>query len=255
MSGFLGSDFVASDPTDQNSTTLGAGWIRDIKARLKTMLDVSMNLETGAIKEGAVDGVVTRPYGPIGTIYTSTGPGTDPIWTAGSGIPVGFVGAWAAAAAPIGWLEIDNSVKLIVDYPALAAVIGAVFGGDGVTTFQLPDAKGRGIVGLGTGDATDATLWTLGEKQGTETHELTSDEAPSHTHTVEATVSDGINGGGPMSNGLMGAGAIDNDRGEQLPGLVVGASGGSGQVHQNLQPSLGLMWIIKASSEEVGGSS
>lgn len=59
--------------------------------------------------------------------------------------------------------------------------------GDGSTTFNVPDPKGRSLVGIGTGDATGATAHVLGQKVGEEAHTLTTGELPPHTHTINST--------------------------------------------------------------------
>ncbi len=81
-----------------------------------------------------------------------------------------------------GWLKCDGRSISRNDYSELFAVIGTSFGsGDGVTTFNLPDVRGRVLGAIGTGPG--LTARSLGHKEGTETHTLTVGEIPSHSHT------------------------------------------------------------------------
>jgi microcystin-dependent protein len=86
---------------------------------------------------------------------------------------------WLGATAPAGWLLCDGSAVSRTTYAALFAEIGTTCGpGDGSTTFNLPDMRGRVPVGKNTG-----TFLTLGQQGGEEAHALTSGEMPPHTHT------------------------------------------------------------------------
>ena len=98
--------------------------------------------------------------------------------------PVGEVTMWTTNTAPTGWLVCDGSAISRTTYSGLFAVIGTVYGaGDGSTTFNLPNLKGRVVVGR---DSADADWDTLGETRGSKTHTLVASEMPSHTHTQTA---------------------------------------------------------------------
>jgi len=98
--------------------------------------------------------------------------------------PVGEVTMWTTNTAPTGWLVCDGSAVSRTTYSGLFAVIGTVYGaGDGSTTFNLPNLKGRVVVGR---DSADADWDTLAETRGSKTHTLTSAEMPSHTHIQDA---------------------------------------------------------------------
>lgn len=104
--------------------------------------------------------------------------------------------------------------------------------GDGTTTFGIPDSLGRVFMGAGDGDAADHTAHVLGQKEGTETHVLTTAQMPAHTHTFNAlTAASGSGFGTDPSAG-------------QNTSPSTGATGGDG-AHPNIQPSLGVNWIIK----------
>lgn len=261
MAGFLGSDFVASNPTDNSNAGLGAASLRDIKTRLKTFMGVHFDLETGELDLTTIDQLLPVPFGAAGTVLTSQGPGNDPTWASGTGVPVGAFFCYGSTSIPSGYLECNGATQLIANYPALAAAIGTTWGGDGVTTFKVPDLRGRSAVGRGTGDATDATAWTIAQKRGAEGHTLTEAELAAHDHAIGNLLYDGINsaleqyvkGWNPTeatgSNGTWGS----NNGGAAADEATDNAGGD--QAHNNLQPSIGVVWIIKAEADTDSGSS
>ena len=84
--------------------------------------------------------------------------------------------------APRGWASCDGQLMSIAQNPELYSVIGAKFGGNGVTTFALPDIRGRSP--LGDGQGVGLSMRVLGESGGAEAHTLTLDEMPLHSHLV-----------------------------------------------------------------------
>ena len=97
--------------------------------------------------------------------------------------PAGVIKMFAGSIAPTGWLICDGSAISRSDYALLFATIGTAYGaGDGSTTFNIPDLRGRVPIGGGTGDAMDATSHALGDKDGTEGVTLDTTELPAHTH-------------------------------------------------------------------------
>lgn len=231
--------FTPPDPTqppDSQAISLGASVIRALKQYLVDMLSVSFDLTTGVLKASAVPNGVTTPYGAAGTIYTSTGPGVPPVWSAPGTIGPGYIIMYGGAAAPAGWLLCDGSTKLIATYPGLAAVLGTTFGGNGTTTFGLPDLRGRSPIGLGTGDAPDATAWTLAQKAGEEGHTLGITEIPNHTHAIPwATAGQWQNGPQPAGQAV-----VTPALGSTNPTAV-----GGGLPHNNLHPVIGLNFMVK----------
>jgi microcystin-dependent protein len=98
--------------------------------------------------------------------------------------PTGSITQYGGSAAPTGWLLCDGSAISRTTYAALFSVIGTTFGtGDGSTTFNVPDLKGRVPVGR---NAADVAFDVLGESGGAKTHTLTSAEMPIHRHNVSA---------------------------------------------------------------------
>ena len=100
--------------------------------------------------------------------------------------PVGFMAMFAGSSAPTSWLLCQGQAVSRSTYSALFAVIGTLYGGgDGTTTFNLPNLSGRAPVGSGTASgATGATAKILGSKAGAETITLTEAQLPSHNHAL-----------------------------------------------------------------------
>lgn len=156
----------------------------------------------------------------------------------GDTLPIGTVLPYTNETAPENWLICDGSEVSRTEYNHLFAVIGITFGeGDGSTTFNLPNTKGRTIVGL---DAEDTDFNTIGKTIGEKTHTLTVEEMPKHTHKFraytklgndEGTITYGEKNGGSIISGNYGN-AIQNE--------------GSSQPHNNIQPSFIGVYIIKA---------
>lgn len=98
--------------------------------------------------------------------------------------PIGKIVMYAGSSAPRGWLLCQGQAVSRTTYAKLFSVIGTTYGsGDGSTTFNVPDMRGRSPLGVGNGDATGHTNHTLGQKGGEETHTLTVNEMPSHEHS------------------------------------------------------------------------
>jgi microcystin-dependent protein len=91
---------------------------------------------------------------------------------------VGSIVAYAATTAPAGYLLCDGTTYEISAFPALAALLGTNFGGDGVTTFAVPDLRSRFVVGVGAG--ANLSTYTLGEAGGVEGNTV----VPAHTHAL-----------------------------------------------------------------------
>ncbi len=143
--------------------------------------------------------------------------------------PTGAVQAFAMATAPSGWLACDGSAVSQATYDDLFTAIGTTWntGGEGAGNFRLPDFRGRALIGSGTG--TGLTARTVGDTLGVETHQLTVDEMPSHTHE------------------LLGQNYADgSDAGVEAggTGATTGSTGGD-QAHENMPPSAVILWCIK----------
>ncbi|HEU5478846.1 MAG TPA: tail fiber protein, partial [Candidatus Tumulicola sp.] len=116
------------------------------------------------------------------------------VGASGGAVFAGQVATFAGNYAPDGWLVADGSVLDPTLYPALFAAIGTTYGGDGVTTFALPDLRGRVSVGA---DATHP----LGTAFGEEATTVTTMTLPAHNHTIPSGGSTGVTGFGlPLEN-------------------------------------------------------
>lgn len=100
--------------------------------------------------------------------------------------PVGAITMFAGTILPAGWKLCDGSPLDIPSYPELFGVIGATYGGDGTTTFQLPNLITRFPIG-----ADKSGLFPLGTLQGTDSITLGLDNMPPHTHDVKGTTENG----------------------------------------------------------------
>lgn len=101
--------------------------------------------------------------------------------------PIGQITMYGGTVAPYAWEICDGREVSRTTYSALFSAIGTNFGaGNTTTTFNLPDFRGRGPLGVGTGDAAQATAHPIAQKGGAERHQLTVPEMPSHSHTVQA---------------------------------------------------------------------
>ena len=145
--------------------------------------------------------------------------------------PIGSVTAYALATPPAGWLLCDGTVHDISSYPTLGAGLGSTYGGNGTTTFAVPNLKGRMPVGL---DSSQTEFDALGETGGAKTHTLTVAEMPSHRHAFTLLGSPG--------SGNLSPSPSDN------PPIQTGYTGfeGGGQPHNNLQPYIVMNYIIRA---------
>ena len=156
-------------------------------------------------------------------------------------IPAGVVVPYISETEPSGWLKCDGSAVSRTTYSDLFAVIGTSFGtGDGSTTFNLPDLQGRTIVGSGSGSGlTSRTLAASGGAE-TDSHTLTLDEIPAHTHTYRSNEGNGTAQGGCCAQGDVFATVNSGSSG-----------GGSAHTHDIMQPFLVLNYMIKTQQQSV----
>lgn len=162
-------------------------------------------------------------------------------------LPVGVMMFYGSTSVPSGWLECNGQAISRTTYAALFAVIGTTFGvGDGSTTFNIPDLRGRTLQGDGTGDASDATAHTIADKDGTEKHALSVAELASHSHghTHGSGGADGfVEQNGVGAEGFGGGG---NAYVVSSTTQSDATTAGSGTAHNNIQPTLTAVGIIFA---------
>jgi microcystin-dependent protein len=166
---------------------------------------------------------------------------------------IGTIWLFAGNFAPSGWAFCNGQTLPIQQYQALYTILGTVYGGDGQTTFGLPDLRGRVPIGAGPLQG-NGTNYVQGQKIGAETVTLQSSQMPVHTHLVEVstTVADSpqANGNFLAANATYGPDSVDvyTLNGAPTPGsnlnpATLTAAGGS-TPHENRQPSLVMNYII-----------
>lgn len=220
---------------------------------------------------------VNQNFLDIDTAITSLQASTNP----NAYVPTGGRIVWSSRTIPTGWLVCDGSAVSRSEYADLFAVIGTAYGvGNGSTTFNVPDMRGRFIVGAdlsdnqakyalrATGGAETITLdlsqipshdhgGTTGNA-GAHGHSLTIDSAGTHSHTITLKLSMGAESGSyaytPQSGGGISQGVACSDSGSHTHTSSLGsvaahthtiASNGSGAAHENLPPYVAEIWLIK----------
>jgi microcystin-dependent protein len=184
-------------------------------------------------------------------------------------VPAGIVSAFAGVTAPSGWLMCYGQAVSRTEYSALFTALSTTYGsGDGSTTFNIPDMRGRAIAGVDNMGGTAASRLTstvlsasntLGATGGTQTHTMTSAEMPSHTHTQNAHGHElfstaGLNlgsseGGTPdYVRSIFNRVAADSNSTKWTADqrTATNQSTGGGGAHLNTQPTIVLNYIIKA---------
>jgi microcystin-dependent protein len=178
------------------------------------------------------------PQRPTGQLSVRSITATNPY--------IGEISLFAGTFAPAGWAFCDGSLLNISDYNALFNLIGNTYGGDGETTFALPDLRGR--LALHSGQGSGLSPRVIGEALGTETVTLTQNQMPVHTHGVPATSRPGTTAspqGSVPANAGSGSAQYTLDTGSLVtqPAQMLGVAGGS-QEHNNMQPYLAVNYII-----------
>lgn len=167
-----------------------------------------------------------------------------------SSAPVGSIQMFggAASATPVGWLACDGTVYNISDYPALGALLLSTYGGNGTTTFAVPDLRSRVPVGAGQGGG--LTNRARGTNGGAETVALSVAQMPAHNHAWQG-VNDSAAAPGQAGNYPF---RIYQDRQIQWDGTraAVLAEGG-GAAHENMPPFGVVTYIIKATPAATSG--
>jgi microcystin-dependent protein len=152
---------------------------------------------------------------------------------------------FAGNFAPRSWAFCDGALLPIATNTALFSLVGTTYGGDGRTTFGLPDIQGRAVIGPGSGPG--LTPRSLGVRGGTETETLTTAHLPAHTHAAvgahpipgdDDDPQDNLLAATPGANVYGAAGSLTDMAASSL------SSTGGADAHTNLQPYLALYYII-----------
>lgn len=172
---------------------------------------------------------------------------------------IGSVMLFAGNFAPQGWAFCDGQLLSVAQNSALFAILGTTYGGNGRDSFALPDLRGR--VPVHSGQGVGLSNYTLGESRGSETNTLFYGNMPAHTHPVSASMS-ANSGNATQSSATPNASVATpgtQDGRDFIPSfgfnttkpdtplnglsITLGSAGGSQPVN-NIQPSLGLNYII-----------
>jgi microcystin-dependent protein len=165
---------------------------------------------------------------------------------------IGEIRLMGFGIVPRGWLACQGQLLAINQNQALFSLLGTTYGGNGQTTFGLPDLRGRAIVNQGAG--TGLSPYSMGQRAGTESATLLLNQIPSHGHTVSGTLKAST---GPESNSPVNAypAATEDGSGSyssatsnaaMSSGTVTGstAANGGSQGHENRQPVLVMNYCI-----------
>ena len=144
--------------------------------------------------------------------------------------------------APRGWAFCDGQILPIDQNQSLYSLLGTTYGGDGRTSFALPDLRGRTPIHVGSSNGTDHQQ---GQKSGEETHTLFTSEMPSHRHGARG-VSESADDDVPEDN-LPAMAEQNTFRPGTAATVQMGlstANAGGGQSHENMQPWLAINFCI-----------
>lgn len=159
---------------------------------------------------------------------------------------VGQIKIFAGNFPPAGWAFCNGQLLSIAENDVLFSLIGTTYGGDGQTTFALPDLRGRLVTGA-TGQGPGLSNVVLGEMYGAEMNTMTVSQMPAHNHAVSC-VSVGGDQNMPTGNLFSNAGTLDKEYSNVAPNttmnaVMVNVTGGN-QPFDNMQPTTGLNFII-----------
>ena len=148
---------------------------------------------------------------------------------------------------PRGWAFCDGQLLSIAQNTALFSLLGTNFGGNGQTTFALPDLRGRVPIHVGGGQGPGLSPYVLGQVGGVESVTLLQSQMPAHGHPMNVSAANGVSD--TPANNILAKNASGVPEYGAAPGnasLAPGAIGqmGGNQPHTNVQPYLGLNYII-----------
>ncbi|WP_447727341.1 phage tail protein [Sphingomonas koreensis] len=151
--------------------------------------------------------------------------------------------------APRGWANCQGQILSIAQNTTLFALIGTTYGGNGQTTFALPDLRGRASMGWGQGPG--LTNRVLGEVAGTETTTLITTNMPAHNHTIVPTTINAVNvkasEQAPQAGAFLGRGIDTSPSPDMIPEFYVPAAAAAGQ------PQLALGGVNTAAATGANG--
>lgn len=168
----------------------------------------------------------------------------------------GEIRMFSGSYAPEDWHLCDGALLPLKNYEVLYSLIGTTYGGDGVTTFGLPDLRGR--IPIGQGQGANLTNRVLAQQGGSEAVALTTDTIPAHTHVFNTLKADattgtlvaGRTGALAYAQGVNGARTYMNNNAASpavatlAPSSVGNSTTGANQSHNNMMPSAVVNFII-----------
>lgn len=274
---FDGSTLFTTGLNNAGNTTLGDAAGDTVTVNANTMaIPNTLNIGsdtiwmTSATKQVGIGTTVVGSDKLVvaGTVKSAAGGFVFPdssTQTTAAALPPGVIVPYGAASAPAGWLTCAAQAVSRTTYSALFAVIGTTYGaGDGSTTFNLPDLRGRVVAGVdnqggfgaagrltgtsmspngntigATGGSQNVTLTASQQASmpvtGTFTGTITSPTTPTNTSAEGANFGNAPIGGGQALYGAAGT----------VGGTISGTAAGSGNPHENTQPTILLYYIIK----------
>jgi microcystin-dependent protein len=158
----------------------------------------------------------------------------------------GEIRMFAGNYAPVGWAFCDGQLMSIAQNNALFAILGTNYGGDGKTTFALPDLRGRVPVHAGSSAGPGLSYIPLGERAGTPTTSILVSNLPAHSHNIYATTT-AATSNHPTSAILADTSTLDNEYAPYSTANVIMAPTaftGNNLPINNMQPYIGINYII-----------
>lgn len=153
--------------------------------------------------------------------------------------------------APKGWAYCQGQTLSINQNQPLFALLGTTYGGDGVTTFRLPDLQGRVIVGVGQNQSGSNYVW--GQTGGAEGVALTQEQIPQHIHDFQGSIKTATAAEYQEVSQTLPANGTATQFAQGTPNATLGpaalsnamlAPAGGNQAHENRQPSIGMNYAI-----------
>ena len=146
--------------------------------------------------------------------------------------------------APRGWAFCDGQILPINQNQSLYSLLGTTYGGDGRTSFALPDMRGRSPIHVGQSEG--GSEHREGQKSGEETHTLSAAEMPQHDHVLHAS---GTDANTDLPTGHVLARSVETEPYRDPTNLTNMVSGsvtnvGGGQAHENMMPYLAINFCI-----------
>ncbi|MEG3191234.1 phage tail protein [Lysobacter sp. D1-1-M9] len=163
---------------------------------------------------------------------------------------IGEIRLLGFSRVPRGWLPCDGGLLPIASFEALFALIGTAYGGDGASTFAVPDLRGRLPLHAGTGPGLSPR--TIGQLGGSEAVTLNATQIPAHSHSITATT---LAASAVTPGSTLGLGALAGDTMyvSDLTGTTAAAMSpqsttaeGGSQAHNNVMPTLAVQYCIAA---------